>query len=54
LLLPGLLAKYFESGDLLVKVTDQAKEKLQELVSELSAIDQQIKVHSKVERGKAL
>ena len=49
---PGLLAKYFESGDLLVKVTDQAKEKLQELVSELSGVDQEIKVHSKVERGK--
>ena len=49
---PGLLAKFFESGNLLVKVTDQAKEKLQELVSELSGIDKEIKVHSKVERGK--
>jgi len=49
---PGLLAKFFESGNLLVKVTDQAKEKFQELVSELTGIDKEIKVHSKVDRGK--
>jgi len=49
---PGLLSKFFESGNLLVKVTDEAKEKLQELVSDLSGMDPEIKVHSKVDRGK--
>jgi nucleotide-binding universal stress UspA family protein len=49
---PGLLSKYFESGNLLVKVTDQAKEQLQEIARELEGIDPEIKVHSRVERGK--
>jgi nucleotide-binding universal stress UspA family protein len=49
---PGLLSKFFESGNLLVKITDQAKEQLQELADELSRIDGDIKVHSRVDRGK--
>lgn len=49
---PGLLSKYFESGNLLVKVTDQAKEQLQQLVSELSDVNPDVKVHSRVDRGK--
>lgn len=49
---PGLLSKYFESGNLLVRVTDQAKEKLQELTIHLSQVDPEVKVHSRVVRGK--
>ena len=49
---PGLLSKLFESGNLLVKVTDQAKDQLQELVSELNQINKDVKVHSRVDRGK--
>jgi nucleotide-binding universal stress UspA family protein len=49
---PGMLAKYFESGSALVKVTDQAKDSLQELVTELSRLDADVKVVSRVDRGK--
>jgi nucleotide-binding universal stress UspA family protein len=49
---PGLLSKFFESGNLLVKITDQAKEQLHKLVSELSTVDGDVKVHSRVDRGK--
>lgn len=49
---PGWISKFFESGNLLVKVTDQAKEQLHELVKELEQIDQGVKITSRVERGK--
>lgn len=48
----GLLAKFFESGNLLVRVTDLAKDQLQEMVRYLSGIDPDVKVHSRVDRGK--
>jgi nucleotide-binding universal stress UspA family protein len=47
-----LLSKFFESGNLLVKITDQAKEQLQELVDVLSKVDKEVKVQSRVDRGK--
>lgn len=49
---PGMLSKFFESGNLLVKVTDQVKEQLQEVMKELAALDPDVKVFSRVERGK--
>ena len=49
---PGMLSKFFESGNLLVKVTDQAKEQLQKMTTRLSGIDPEVKVHSRVARGK--
>jgi nucleotide-binding universal stress UspA family protein len=49
---PGLLSQFFESGNLLVKITDQAKEQLQLMASELSKVDGDIKVHTRVDRGK--
>ena len=49
---PGMLSKLFESGNLLVKVTDQAKEQLQEIIKELASVDPDVKVTSRVERGK--
>jgi nucleotide-binding universal stress UspA family protein len=49
---PGLLAKFFESGNLLVQVTDTAKEQLQALVEELEKVDPQVTVHTRVDRGK--
>jgi nucleotide-binding universal stress UspA family protein len=49
---PGLISKFFESGNLLVKVTDHAKEQLHELLKELEHIDQNVKITSRVERGK--
>lgn len=49
---PGMLSKFFESGNLLVKVTDEAKEQLQEMTRHLSGIDPEVKVHSRVVRGK--
>ena len=48
----GLISKYFESGNLLVKVTDNAKEQLHELVKELEPLDKSVKMTSRVERGK--
>lgn len=48
----GLISKFFESGNLLVKVTDRAKEQLHELLKELEHIDQGVKITSRVERGK--
>ncbi len=49
---PGMLTKFFESGNLLVRVTDQAKEQLQELAASLTTVDPEVKVHSRVARGK--
>ncbi len=48
----GLISKFFESGNLLVKVADHAKEQLHEMVKELALIDPDVKVSSRVERGK--
>ena len=48
----GLISKYFESGNMLVKITDQAKEQLHMMVRDLADIDPDIKVSSRVERGK--
>jgi nucleotide-binding universal stress UspA family protein len=48
----GLISKFFESGNFLVKVTDDAKEQLYEMVKELSQLDPEVKVSSRVERGK--
>ena len=49
---PRFMGKFFESGNLLVKVTDQAKEELQKMSGELSQIDQGITIHTRVDRGK--
>jgi nucleotide-binding universal stress UspA family protein len=48
----GLISKYFESGNMLVKITDQAKDQLHMMVKDLAEIDPDIKVSSRVERGK--
>lgn len=48
----GLISKFFESGNMLVKVTDQAKEQLHKMIKELAEIDPEVKVSSRVERGK--
>ncbi len=48
----GLISKFFESGNLLVKITDHAKEQLHELLKELEQIEQSVKITSRVERGK--
>ena len=48
----GLISKFFESGNMLVKVTDQAKEQLHQMVQELGKLDLGVKVGSRVERGK--
>lgn len=48
----GLISKYFESGNMLVKITDQAKEQLHMMVRDLAEIDPDINVSSRVERGK--
>lgn len=47
-----LFSKFFESGNLLVQMTDQAKEYMQEMSSSLREIDKGIKIHSRVDRGK--
>jgi nucleotide-binding universal stress UspA family protein len=49
---PGFPGKFFESGNLIVKVTDHAKEELQKMVKELQAEDHGIKIHTRVDRGK--
>lgn len=49
---PGMFSKYFESGNLLVKLTDKAKDELQAMVRELGAIDPEVQVNSRVDRGK--
>jgi len=49
---PGLMADLFASGDLLVKITDQSKEKLQELSDSIRQKGSGIKVGNRVERGK--
>ena len=47
---PGLLADFFSSGDQLVKLTDRAKEKMQELSASIEEL-KGIPVRNRVERG---
>lgn len=49
---PGMLSKFFESGNLLVKITDQAKDELQAMVNSLAEVNGDVKVISRVDRGK--
>ncbi len=49
---PGLLAQFFSSGDHLVKITDQAKEKLHKLADSLKKDVPGINVGTRVDRGK--
>lgn len=49
---PGLWSQFFTSGDYLVKMTDQVKEKLLELASGIENDVPGIKVDTRVERGK--
>lgn len=48
----GVLLDFFSSGDELVKVSDKIKNNLQELIQELKEEGKEIKVTSKIERGK--
>jgi len=48
----GIISTFFESGNLLVKVTDHAKDQLHDMVNELAKLDPEVKVSSRVERGK--
>jgi nucleotide-binding universal stress UspA family protein len=48
----GLISKFFESGNMLVKVADHAKEQLHLMVKDLAEIDPEVKVSSRVDRGK--
>ncbi|HER08348.1 MAG TPA: universal stress protein [Bacteroides sp.] len=49
---PGLMADLFASGDLLVKITDQSKEKLLGLSERMKKSSPGILVSNRVERGK--
>jgi nucleotide-binding universal stress UspA family protein len=49
---PGLLSKFFESADLLVKLTDKSKEQLQEMITLLTEKEPGVTINSRVERGK--
>lgn len=49
---PGLLSDFFASGDHLVKITDQAKDRLNELAGSIRQDDSTVRISSKVERGK--
>lgn len=48
----SMFSRFFESGDLLVKMTDQAKEYLQKMLDDLKEIDTDIAIQSRVVRGK--
>ena len=50
---PGMLSKFFESGDLIVKVTNESKEKLVELTQALADKEPGVKITNRVERGKS-
>jgi len=50
---PGLLADLFASGELLVKITDQSKEKLLSLSESIRKSGSGVKVITRVERGKS-
>ena len=49
---PGLMADLFASDNLLVKITDQSKEKLQYLSARIKKSGSGIKLSNRVERGK--
>ena len=49
---PGLLFDFFSSGDELVKITNLAKDKLQELANSLLEKWPNVKFSTRVERGK--
>lgn len=49
---PGLLSQFFGSGDYLVKITDNAKEKMFGLVTSLKEKGAKTEISTKVERGK--
>lgn len=49
---PGLLAQFFSSGDYLVKITDQAKEKLLEVANEANKEVPGVKISTRIEMGK--
>jgi nucleotide-binding universal stress UspA family protein len=49
---PGLLMEFFSSGDELVKITNQAKDKLQEIANSLHKNWPNVKFGTLVERGK--
>ncbi len=49
---PGLLSQFFSSGEDLVKITDNAKEKLFELSDSIKQKGINIEISSRVERGK--
>jgi nucleotide-binding universal stress UspA family protein len=49
---PGLLAQFFLDGDNLVKITEQAKEKLIQLADSVKSENADIEVNTRVERGK--
>ena len=49
---PGIMKKFFESGNHLVKITQHSKEQLTQLEKELSTIDSTLTIKSRVERGK--
>lgn len=49
---PGLLAQFFSSGDYLVKITDQAKEKLLEVAKEVNKEMPEVKISTRIEIGK--
>jgi len=48
----SMISKFFESGNQLVQITDQAKGLLQELAASLSEMDPSIKIVTRVDRGK--
>jgi nucleotide-binding universal stress UspA family protein len=49
---PGLLSDFFSKGDQLVQITNNAKDKLTEIISSLKVNDGTVNISSKVERGK--
>jgi nucleotide-binding universal stress UspA family protein len=50
---PGLLADFLASGNHLVRLVDQAKEKLQDITHRIGAINGSVNVNHRVERGKS-
>jgi len=49
---PGLLAEFFSSGDQLVRITDQAKDRMLEFASSVKDEYPGLKISTRVERGK--
>ena len=50
---PGWLSEFFKSGDELVKIVDDAKEKLQEIADKFKQTHPKVKTTTRVVRGKA-